>query len=129
MYSAKRSLIRYPIFQIPLICLGVCLLITSLFWLLQLGRPNVSIAVALDISGSTHSGKPFNSSGTILAQSVDAVKAYLQANTSLGMPNQIKILGMGGGKAIELTSSFQQDGQQIEADLVKAMQDPKLPQS
>lgn len=82
MTNYRIKLWSYPLFQIPLILLGVCLIMLLLFWLLGFGRPQVAVAIALDVSGSTYESNidKFNATGTILNQQVKAVQAYLKEN-------------------------------------------------
>lgn len=81
MVRSRRPLWRYPLFQIPLMCLGACLVIAILVWTLEIGRPKVSVAIAIDLSPSTYQPQAFNASGTLMAQEVEAVRIYLRQNT------------------------------------------------
>ncbi len=122
-----RSLWFYPLFQIPLMFLAACLVAAALFWVLGLGRPNVAVAIALDLSNSTYAPQAFNAPGTVMEREIQAVRSYLQRNNQLGSPNQVQIFGFGG--AIRpLTNSFNTDGKQIEAELTQALQNRDLPQ-
>ena len=121
--SYRRALWLYPLFQIPLMCLAACLIAALLFWLLGLGRPNVAVAIAIDLSGSTYNEEisNFNAPGTVMAQEVQAVQAYIQQNTQqLKQPNAIQIFGF-AGKTVPLTNAFQTDGQQVSDQLTGAM--------
>lgn len=98
MSSYRHPLWLYPIFQIPLVLCGVCLITALLFLLLGFGKPKVAIAIALDISGSTYDNQIelLNSPGTTVAREIEAAKAYLeQNNRDLRRPNQVKIFGFG----------------------------------
>lgn len=124
MSSYRRPFWLYPLFQIPLILLSICLVMALLFWLLGLGRPTVAVAIAIDLSGSTYDDiqEQFNSPGTIMAQEVAAVKAYVDKNSSgiLRQPNQIQIFGFADGVR-PLTQKFQTDSQQIKQELDQAL--------
>ena len=123
MSRHRRALWLYPLFQIPLMCLAACLIAALLFWLLRFGRPNVAVAIAIDLSGSTYSEQisSFNAPGTVMAQEVQAVQAYIQQNTQqLRQPNAIQIFGF-AGKTVPLTNAFQTDGQQVSEQLTGAM--------
>jgi Ca-activated chloride channel family protein len=82
------------------------------------------VAIALDLSGSTYNStaEQFNTQGTIMYQEVQAVKAYLDKNTSgiLPQPNQVQIFGFATGVRA-LTEGFQEDGQQIKRELEQAL--------
>ena len=80
MGSYRVKLWNYPLFQIPLICCGLCLVAATLFWLLGFGRPKVAVAIALDLSGSTYNNQIelFNSPGTIINKEVQAVQADIK---------------------------------------------------
>ncbi|MEW5856817.1 MAG: VWA domain-containing protein, partial [Cyanobacteriota bacterium] len=79
MSRSRRGLWLYPLFQIPLMLLGACIVVTALIWLLGLGRPPVAVAIALDLSSSTY-GTQFNAPGTVMDREVAAVRSYLQQN-------------------------------------------------
>lgn len=112
----RRPFWLYPLFQIPLIFLGLCLLMAVLFWLLGFGRPSVAVAIALDLSSSTYQSE-FNAPGTTMAQEVQAVKDYVDKNLAiLKQPNQIKILGF-ADQVKPLTVNFTTDSQQIKQQL------------
>ncbi|HHP7231621.1 MAG TPA: VWA domain-containing protein [Xenococcaceae cyanobacterium] len=130
MNSYRRALWLYPIFQIPLICLGICLLLAALFWVLKFGRPQVAVAIALDLSGSTYGNQVelFNAPGTILDREVKAVQAYLRQNNQeiLRYPNQVKILGFGG--AVQpLTEEFESNSDRVARELQQALTSAELP--
>jgi Ca-activated chloride channel family protein len=129
MKSYKRPLWLYPLFQIPLICLGFCLIAAALFWLLGFGRPSVAVAVALDLSNSTYSGQTFNSPGTILDREIQAVQAYLTENNAevLRRPNQVKIFGFGGAVK-PLTNSFNSNSEKVKEELLAALEKKELAQ-
>lgn len=122
MSSYRRPLWLYPLFQIPLLLLGGFLATALLFWLLGLGRPSVAVAIALDLSSSTY-GQQFNAEGTIMAQEIDAVRAYLDKNSSgvLRQPNQVQVFGFADGVR-PLTSGFSDDSEQIQQQLGQALQ-------
>jgi Ca-activated chloride channel homolog len=101
----KRPLWQNPLFQRPLIVLCFCLIAAALFGIFGFGRPNIAVAIALDLSGSTYQPQAFNAPGTIMQQEVAAVKAYLEVNSKLPNPNTIQVFGIGGGKAPALTSN------------------------
>jgi Ca-activated chloride channel homolog len=123
----RRPLWREPLFVKPLIFLALFLILTMLFWLFGFGRPNVAVTIALDLSNSTYNGSKFNAPGTIMAQEVTSVKAFLQENAKLRNPNRIQVMGFGGGVS-PLTSDFQTNSQQVETELTEALNNPKLPQ-
>jgi len=123
----RRSLWFYPLFQIPLMFLAACLVAAALFWVLGLGRPNVAVAIALDLSNSTYAPQAFNAPGTVMEREVQAVRSYLQRNNQLQVRNQVQIFGFGGAVR-PLTSSFNTDGKQIETELTQALQSRDLPQ-
>ena len=135
MSSYRRPLWLYPIFQIPLICLGICLITALLFWggggLLGFGKPKVAVAIALDLSGSTYNDRVelFNSPGTIVDREVEAVKAYLKQNNSevLRRPNQVKVLGF-ANSVKPLTNSFSNDSNKVAKELDRALARPGLTQ-
>jgi Ca-activated chloride channel family protein len=98
--------------------------VALLFWLLGLGRPSVAVAIALDLSGSTYNNtqEQFNTPRTVMAQEVQAVKAYLDKNISgiLRQPNQIQIFGFADGVR-PLTQKFQEDSKQIKRELDQSL--------
>ena len=129
MSSYRRPLWLYPIFQIPLICFGLCLVTALLFWLLGFGRPQVAVAIALDISGSTYNNKIelFNSPGTVVDREIKAVRAYLEQNNGevLRRPNQVKVFGF-GGLVKPLTGNFSSDSTKVARKLEQALDSPDL---
>ncbi|NJL10143.1 MAG: hypothetical protein HC908_08175 [Calothrix sp. SM1_7_51] len=80
MSRFRRSLWLYPLFQIPLIFFGIFLIAVILCWLLGLGRPTVSVAIAVDMSNKTYQGQSFNAPNTVMQQELAAVRAYLDQN-------------------------------------------------
>ncbi|WP_017295718.1 vWA domain-containing protein [Geminocystis herdmanii] len=126
MTNYRIKLWSYPLFQIPLILLGICLTMLLLFWLLGFGRPQVAVAIALDVSGSTYESNidRFNATGTILNQQVKAVQAYLKENNqeTLRRPNQVKIFGF-GGEIQPLNNQFDSNSQKVEESLLKSLQE------
>lgn len=129
MSTYRHSVWRHPITQIASIFLGVFLVLALLFTLLGWGRPNVAVAIALDLSGSTYQNSSFNAPGTVMAKEIDAVQSYLKENARLSNPNKVKVFGIGGGKALELTKSFEANGEKVDAELMRAIKDANLPQS
>jgi Ca-activated chloride channel homolog len=125
----KRAFWRYRLFQVPCIALLISSIILLLSLQLNLGMPKVAVAVALDVSSSTQLESKFNAPGSIMSSAVDAVNAYLDANSVLKNPNHIKVMAIGGGKALELTQDFQADVEAIKSGLNQSLQDPKLPES
>ena len=124
MSSYRRKLWQYPLFQIPLICFGLCLAAAALFWLLGFGRPQVAVAIALDLSNSTFGGQVenFNRPGTISYQEIKAVEAYLQQNNGemLRRPNQVKVFGF--GDSVEpLTGNFDSNSDNVKQSLQQAL--------
>jgi Ca-activated chloride channel homolog len=127
MSRFRRSLWLYPLFQIPLIVFGVCLVATILCSVLALGRPSVAVAIALDMSSSTYEGQSFNAPTTVMAQEVAAVRSYIEQNSQqLKSPNNIQIFGF-GDQVIPLTNSFTSDRQKLEAELNLALANSNLP--
>lgn len=126
MSPYRRPLWRYPLFQIPLLLLGVCLAVALLFWLLGLGRPPVTVAIALDLSRSTYDTE-FNAPGSVMAGEIQAVQAYLQKNDSgiLRLPNQVQVFGFASGVK-PLTPSFESDSTKVSQELSQALS-PDLP--
>lgn len=129
MYRKRRSLWLYPLFQIPLMALIACLLAALLFGLLGLGRPNVAVAIALDLSGSTYGNQAqgFNRPGTLMAQEVAAVQAYVHKNAETLARNQIQIFGF-GREVVPLTPGFETDPEKLETQLLQALNQPGLAQ-
>jgi len=123
----RRNFWMYPLFQIPAMFLAAFLLAALLFGLLGLGRPNVAVAIALDVSSSTYQPQSFNAPGTVMAQEIAAVRSYLEQNSQLlKTPNQIQIFGF-AGEVVPLTNSFQTDKQQLETQLDQALRNQNLP--
>jgi Ca-activated chloride channel homolog len=129
MSTNRRAFWRFKLFQLPAMLFAACLVMLLLFSQLNLGLPKVAVAIALDVSGSTQSGDTFNASGSIMSQAINAVQFYLDKNTLLKQPNQIKIIAMGGGKAPEITKDFQGDASLVKAELDKTIKDPNFAQS
>jgi Ca-activated chloride channel homolog len=131
MSSYRRPLWLYPIFQIPLILFGLCLITALLFWLLGFGKPKVAVAIALDISGSTYNNQIelFNRPGMIVNQEIEAVQAYLKQNNgeALRRPNQVKVFGF-GGLVKPLTNNFSTDSKKVAQELDEALARPELAQ-
>lgn len=128
MSRYRRSLWYYPLFQIPLMLLGACLVAAALFWALGLGRPLLAVAIAIDLSSSTY-GTQFNAPGTVMSQEVEAVRAYLRQNNQvLRNPNQVQIFGFGGVMLSLSGSGFETDGNKLETELTQSLQNPDLPQ-
>lgn len=131
MSSYRIKLWNYPLFQIPLIGFGLCLSAAALFWLLGFGRPQVAVAIALDLSGSTYNNQIelFNSPGTVLNKEIQAVQAYLKQNNEevLRSPNQVKVFGF-GGMVKSLTGNFNANSQKVEKSLLEALKTERLAQ-
>lgn len=123
MSRYRVKLWNYPLFQIPLILLGLCLLAAILFWLLGFGRPKVAVAIALDLSSSTYGEvSSFNAPGTVLDREVKAVEAYLQLNNEeiLRNPNQVKVFGF--GDAVKpLTGNFEANSNKVATSLSESL--------
>ncbi len=127
MSRSSRNFWQYPLFQIPLMCLAGCLVAAALFWALGLGRPNVAVAIALDLSSSTHDPQPFNAPGTVMATEIEAVRSYLKENDrQLSKQNQLQIFGFGGAVR-PLTSSFTDNTKQLDNELTQALKNADLP--
>ena len=128
----RRALWLYPIFQIPLICLGICLTAAMLFWLFKFGRPQVAVAIAIDLSGSTYGNQIqlFNAPGTILNREVEAVQAYLNQNNGeiLRRPNQVKVFGF-AGTVKPLTENFESNSSKVKQEMLQELEDSGLPQA
>jgi Ca-activated chloride channel homolog len=131
MSKYRIKLWNYPLFQIPLVCFGLCLLIALLFWLLGFGRPQVAVAIALDLSGSTYNNQieSFNSPGSVVYQEIAAVRAYLEQNNEdfLRRPNQVKVFGF-GGIVKPLTGNFDNNSQKVKESLQEALKTEGLAQ-
>lgn len=129
MSSYRIKLWNYPLFQIPLLFFGLCLAAATLFWLLGFGRPQVAVAIALDLSASTYDNQAelFNSPGTVLSQEIQAVKDYLKQNNQemLRRPNQVKVFGF-GGIVKPLTGNFNANSKKVEKSLLDALKNEKL---
>ncbi|MEH1960319.1 MAG: VWA domain-containing protein [Nostoc sp.] len=126
MSRFRRSFWLYPLFQIPLIVFGVCLVATILCSVLTLGRPSVAVAIALDLSSSTYQDQSFNAPNTVMAQEVAAVRSYIEENSQqLKVPNNIQIFGF-GDQVIPLSNSFTSDRQKLEDELNSALANPNL---
>lgn len=125
MTNYRRALWLYPIFQIPLMCLVIFLTAAILFWLLKFGRPQVAVAIALDLSNSTYGGDEqlFNTEGTVMDREVQAVRAYLKQNNReiLRRPNQIKVFGF-GKEVTPLTNNFESNSQKVEQELSQTLE-------
>lgn len=128
MKGYRRSLWSYSLFQVPAMALGVCLVMALLFALLGWGRPQVSVAIALDLSGSTYDNNPsaFNTPDTIVYQEIEAVSAYLQRNSELSQPNQVKVLGF-GNQVLPLTDRFQGDQEAVMEELESTLEENDFP--
>ena len=125
MSNYRIKLWNFPLFQIPLICFVCCLIAALLFWLLGFGRPQVAVAIALDLSGSTYDNQIelFNSPGTVLNREVKAVQAYLEQNNEevLRRPNQVKVFGF-AGIVKPLTGNFNDNSDRVEKYLISALE-------
>ncbi len=125
MTNYRRGFWLYPLFQIPLMFLGLFLTIALLFWLFGFGRPSVAVAIAIDMSSSTYTNQ-FNAPGSIMSQEITAVQAYLNKNNTdiLKQPNEIQVFGFASGIQ-PLTNSFSSDSQAIFQQLNNAIK-PEL---
>ncbi len=130
MKHRRRPIWLYSFFQYPLIFMSTFLLLSALLWLLGLGKPNVAVAVALDLSSSTY-GEPqqFNQPGTIMSQEIEAVKAYIDESDKLRKPNKVKIFGFRSEKVVSLTPTFKADSKTLKAELDRGMVEKALPLS
>lgn len=130
MSDYSRPISRYPLFQIPFIFLILFLLTTALIWFLGIGKPNVAVTIALDLSSSTYPGNQFNAPDSVMDQEIRAVKAYLEKNESgiLRQPNLVKVLGF-ASIPMSLTNNFESDAAAITGQINQALQNPKLPQN
>ena len=127
MSRFRRSFWLYPLFQIPLILFAVCLVAVALCGFLKLGKPDIAVAIALDLSNSIEQRQSLNTPNTFMAQEVAAVQAYLELNSQqLNNPNQIRIFGF-ANQVIPLTNSFSSDKQKLESELHQALLNPLLP--
>jgi Ca-activated chloride channel homolog len=130
-YPSGSEIYRYPIFQIPAIALISCLLATLLVFLLGLGKPVVAVGILLDLSESTeHPVKLANIPTGIKVADVEVsgVKAYLESNANLSVPNQVQIFGF-AGEILPLTKSLATDKEKIMAELNMAMSNKDLHQN
>lgn len=125
--SYRRPLGLYPLFQIPAILLSICLVLALLFWLLGLGRPEVSVAIAVDLSSSTYEPGLFNAQGTVMAEEIKAIEAYLVKNHTSRRPNQVQIFGF-ADTTQALTPSFGKNPQEISQALTQSLK-PSLAQT
>ncbi|MGD1903435.1 MAG: VWA domain-containing protein [Geitlerinemataceae cyanobacterium] len=122
----RRTILENPLFNIPAIAFGLCLAIALLSALLGLGRPNVNVAIALDLSNSTGDLANFEQPGSVMFEEIAAVKAYLErSNTTLDRPNQIKVFGF-AGQTEPLTESFKADPEAVETEMLAKLSDPTL---
>lgn len=129
MKGYRRPLWSYALFQVPAMALGACLILALLFALLGWGRPQVSVTIALDLSGSTYDeATEFNAPDSIVHQEIEAVFAYLQRNSQLNRPNQIKVFGF-GNKVLPLTDQFQSQQEAIKKELQRSLEQKKLPEA
>lgn len=124
MSRFRRSLWLYPLFQIPLMFLVVCLIGATLFWLLGLGRPTV--AVAVDMSNRTYQGQAFNAPNSVMSQELSAVRVYLDQNQQFKIKTDVQLFGF-GERTVPLTNSFTSDRQKIESELNQSLANPTLP--
>lgn len=123
-----REAMKYPLFKIPLIFLSGCLIIAALGGLLGLGKPQIDVAIALDLSGSTYNNQTeqFNQPETILNKQVQAVQAYLKYNQDkLRKPNEIKVYGF-AGNVLPLSRAFTTQSQETLNQLNQNLQNPNL---
>ena len=122
----RRPLWLYPLFQIPAIFFGLFLILALLFGLLGFGKPPLSVAIALDLSGSTYQNSVFNGPGTLMNQEIQAVQSYLAQSSQLKQPNSVKTWGF-ATDIIPLTANFNTDGTKIIQELNASLQSD-LPQ-
>jgi len=128
MRNQRRPVWLHSIFQVSLIFLTFFLVLALLFWLFNFGRPSVAVAIALDLSNSTYSGKPalFNKSGTVMSKEVEAVHAYVKQNQALlKNPNLIQVFGF-GERVRPLNNAFTNNTQQLTNELNQQLADPNL---
>ena len=124
----RRPFWLFPIFQIPLLFCGMCLITAALFSLLNFGKPQVAVAIALDLSGSTYDNQfDITNQNTVLYQEIQAVRAYLQQNNPeiLRSPNLVRVFGF-GGVVKPLTKDFTNNSKQVEQELLSTLQTPGL---
>lgn len=116
-------------FLIPLVCLIISLIGWIGFWGLGIGKPPVSVAIALDLSSSTYAEGGWLGNESTMTKEVQAVQAYLQENSKtsfLEKPNDVLIFGF--ANIVEpLTNGFQSDNQQIQTELIESVQNINLP--
>jgi Ca-activated chloride channel family protein len=105
---------RYAVFQISAACLAICLVLAILAGQLGWFPRLVAVHLALDLSGSTYDNSlaNFNKPGTIMAQEIEAVKAYATRNAGLSQPNLISVSGF-ASSVVPITSGFSSDPQEI----------------
>ncbi|WP_354635306.1 vWA domain-containing protein [Planktothricoides raciborskii] len=105
---------RYAIFQISAACLAICLVLAILAGQLGWFPRLVAVHLALDLSGSTYDNSlaNFNKPGTIMAQEIEAVKAYATRNAGLSQPNLISVSGF-ASSVVPITSGFSSDPEEI----------------
>lgn len=130
MKGYSRPFWSYSLFQVPAMALGLCLVLALLFAFLGWGRPQVSVAIALDLSGSTYNNNTsaFNTPSTIVYEQVESVSAYLQRNSELSPPNQVKVLGF-GNEVLPLTNQFQRNSDSILEQLNRSLEEDNLPEA
>lgn len=128
MKSYIRPFWSYSLFQVPAMALGVCLVMALLFALLGWGRPQVSVVITLDLSGSTYNNNPkaFNTPETIVYEEIEAVSAYLQENSQLSTPNQVKVLGF-GNQVLPLTEGFHRKQETIMEEIERTLEENDFP--
>ncbi|EHJ11513.1 hypothetical protein CWATWH0003_3753 [Crocosphaera watsonii WH 0003] len=106
----------------------ICLILALLCGLLGLGRPQVNVAISLDLSSSTYTnnGQTVGTSKTIQEQEIEAVYAYLDYNQQrLKRPNQVQVFGF-GGNVQPLTPDFSNDTSTVKSQLMSAIANPNL---
>ncbi|MEI2418961.1 VWA domain-containing protein [Limnospira fusiformis] len=105
---------RYAIFQISAACLAICLVLALLAGQLGWFPRLVAVHLALDLSGSTYENAlaNFNKPGTIMAQEIEAVKAYATRNDGLSQPNLISVSGFASA-VVPITNGFSSNPQEI----------------
>ena len=119
MLQPRRQLWLYPLFQVPLMLMVACLIIATLGWLLNWGRPPVAVAIALDFSDST--------SGAVRQEEIQAVNSYLEQNQQLNKPNQIQVFGF-ASRVQPLTNNFEANSQQVKTELDRSLKNTNLQQ-
>lgn len=113
---------RYAIFQISAGCivlfLILALLASQLSWLPRL----VAVHLTLDLSSSTYeTTEVFRGAGTIMAEEIAAVKAYVDRNAGLPQPNAVSISGF-ADSVVPITRNFTSDPQEIEQAIEDVIQ-------